>query len=256
MTTRISVKPPTRQPYRALSWGTLGLALFVGYGLGALFGGWASAEGETVRVVILCLVGVPVVVGMVGMLAMRMGSVLPAVALGVTSVGGGLLIGLGAAAGADLRGQAQLDAWFGTTEAKVGLIMTVLALGLTAAVSFAGRRSETATGSSTAKDPTAPVFKVSMVLAGLPTGMQQLVGTLEAHPDRLEFHSAQLDVTLPGVCEVVGDGASEVRVRYGDDGAETAYLSATTFGTGQRIRAANEHLAETLHRMYDGANAA
>lgn len=128
-------KPPTRSRIAGLAWAGLGCGVGGGFFLGAVFGAWLGGR------VIAGIVGGVLMPLAAGGFLIQMGErtavgALPRLALWLTSVGSGLLIGWAARAGADLRYSAQIEAWFGETTAKVGLVLLAVALILAMALSF------------------------------------------------------------------------------------------------------------------------
>lgn len=136
-------KPLSRGRAVALFWGAFGAALAGGFFLGATVGGWAEENiiGTIVGSILFPLASVG---WLIQLGAGGAAGIVPRAALFLATWVGGLLVGFGARAGADERGAAQIEAWIGTAEARVGLVLLVAGLVITAALSL--RRPPAATG--------------------------------------------------------------------------------------------------------------
>lgn len=133
MPLHVEWKPSTRRRPGAMAWVVLGFTVFAGFFVGS---GLTGAETTIHPTASIVLMGGLFTIASLAVTAQVGGDhgwsqILPAVLWLVAWVGG-LLIGVGGRAGEELRGSAQIRAWFGTGEARVGVILVGLGLTLAA----------------------------------------------------------------------------------------------------------------------------
>jgi len=133
MPLQVEWKPPTRRRPGAMAWVVVGFTVFAGFLVGSGLTGAETTIHPTAS--ILLMGGLLTIVSLV--VTARAGDrhgwaeVLPAT-VWLTAWVGGLLIGVGGRAGEELRGSAQLRAWFGTGEARAGVVLVGVGLTLAA----------------------------------------------------------------------------------------------------------------------------
>ncbi|MEX2457947.1 MAG: hypothetical protein WD770_03060 [Actinomycetota bacterium] len=128
-------KPFTRRRGAGLVWGAFAAALFGGLLLGGVAGGMLG--DSTIEGAIGAFTVPAGSIGLLVQLARRAGvGFLPCAALFLTTWAGTAGIFYGARAAKDLRYMAQIRAWFGTLEARLGVVLVLVGLALAIALSL------------------------------------------------------------------------------------------------------------------------
>ncbi|HMQ24361.1 MAG TPA: hypothetical protein PKA98_00105 [Acidimicrobiales bacterium] len=131
MPLQVEWKPSTRRRPGALAWAAVGFSVFAGFLVGPGVTGAETAIHPTATIVVM---GGFLTIASLAVTAQANGrrgwAGFLAATVWLTGWVGGLLIGVGGRAGEDLRGAAQLRAWFGTREARVGATLLGLCLAL------------------------------------------------------------------------------------------------------------------------------
>lgn len=140
MPLQVVVKPPTHRRPRALAWGFSGIALFAGFLAGSALTGAETGLYTTAAIALLAIMLTIVTLALAAQVASRYGCswMVPA-ALWLCAWVGGVLIGVGGRFAEDLRGAAQLEAWFGTGEALAGIALAAVGVLIAAALTMWSR---------------------------------------------------------------------------------------------------------------------